>query len=142
MVKRLKNLSSVESKLALRDFQLTLLKQVSELSIMPVDMDRLLNLMMELVLQMMQVESGSIILLDHNTGNLVFRVAHGPKAEEIKQFQLKPGEGIAGWVVKNGQLLLVNDVTKDPRWHRDLSLKIDYKTTDILCVPLRIKEKT
>ena len=61
MVTRLKNLSSPRSKLALSDFQLTLLKQVSELSIMPVDMDRLLNMMMNLVLQMMQVESGSII---------------------------------------------------------------------------------
>jgi class 3 adenylate cyclase/GAF domain-containing protein len=142
MVKRLKNLSSVESKLALRDFQLTLLKQISELSIMPVDIDRLLNLMMNLVLQMMQVESGSIILMDHNTGNLVFRVAHGPKAEAIKQFQMKPGEGIVGWVVKTGELLLVNDVTKDSRWYSDLSLKIDYKTSDILCVPLHVKNKT
>ncbi|MCX5835534.1 MAG: GAF domain-containing protein, partial [Deltaproteobacteria bacterium] len=142
MVKRLKNLSSSKSKLALRDFQLTLLKQVSELSISPVDMDRLLNLMMALVLRMMQVESGSIILVDQHTGNHVFRVAHGPKAEAIRQFHLKPGEGIAGWVIETGQLLLVNDVTKDPRWHKDLSLKIDYKTTDILCVPLRIKEKT
>lgn len=138
MVACLKNLSSAESKLALRDFQLTLLKQISELSILPVDMDRLLNLMMELVLQMMQVESGSIILMDHHTGNLAFRVAHGPKADAIRQFQLKPGEGIAGWVVETGQLLLVNDVAKDHRWYRDLSLKIDYKTNDILCVPLRI----
>ena len=142
MVKRLKNLSSAESKLALRDFQLTLLKQVSELSILPVDMDRLLNLMMELVLQMMQVESGSLILTDRNTGNLAFRVAHGPKADAIRQFQLKPGEGIAGWVVETGQLLLVNDVANDHRWYKDLSLKIDYKTNDILCVPLRIKDKT
>ena len=142
MVKRLKNLSSAESKLALRDFQLTLLKQISELSILPVDIDRLLNLMMELVLRMMHVESGSLILTDRTTGNLAFRVAHGPKADAIRQFQLKPGEGIAGWVVETGQLLLVNDVTKDPRWYSDLSLKIDYKTTDILCVPLRIKEKT
>lgn len=142
MISRLKNLSSCETRLALRDFQVTLLKQVSEISISPFDMDRLLNLLMTLVLQMMKVESGSIILLDHHTGNLVFRVAHGPKAEAIRQYQLKPGEGIAGWVVETGQLLLVNDVTKDSRWYQDLSLKIDYKTNDILCVPLRIKDKT
>jgi len=138
---RLKNLSSPESKLALRDFQLTLLKQISELSVSPVDINRLLDLIMNLILQMMKVESGSIILIDHNTGNLVFRVAHGPKADSVKQFQLKPGEGIAGWVIETGQLLLVNDVTKDPRWNRDIGLKLDYKTVDILCVPLRIKEK-
>ncbi len=49
--------------------------------------------------------ASTLMLLDEETGELVFSVPTGPKSDKLTDFRLPPGEGIAGWVAENGQHL-------------------------------------
>lgn len=106
------------------------------------DINELLNRIMNSANKVVKAEASSLLLIDETTNNLYFHVALGDKGEEVKKFTLKMGEGIAGWVAKHSKPLLVPDVTKDNRFYADVSKKINYKTKSILCVPLKLKNKT
>ncbi len=86
-------------------------------------------------------ESSSLLLLDSETDLLYFEIALGNKGEDVKKFTVKVGEGIAGWVALNNTSLIVNDVEKDSRFYSDIDKDVGYKTTSILAVPLRMKDK-
>ena len=106
------------------------------------EINELLNRIMDSANKVVKAEASSILLIDETENNLYFHVALGDKGEEVKKFTVKMGEGIAGWVAKNSKPLLVPDVQKDTRWFKDISKKVDYQTKSILCVPLKLKDKT
>lgn len=81
-------------------------------------------------------EAGSLLLLDETTGELHFDVALGEKGESVRQIRLKPGEGIAGSVLKTGEPALVNDVQRDPRFSSIADLRSGFTTRNMICVPI------
>ncbi|MDI6736410.1 MAG: GAF domain-containing protein [bacterium] len=105
------------------------------------DSDELLTKIMEGAKQICDVRADSILLLDKKKEELYFRIALGEKGEEIKKVVLPVGEGIAGWVAKSGQPLIVNDVSLDPRFSKAVDEKTKLKTKSILCVPIKFKEE-
>ena len=104
------------------------------------NLNTLLGLAMRLTTQVMKAEASSLMLIDEKTEELVFKVTFGDKKEEIKGFRLALGEGIAGWVAKEGQSLLVADAQNDARFDKSIDKKTGFKTKSIICVPLKIKE--
>ncbi len=61
--------------------------------------------------------SGSIALINPDNGRLEIEVAHGLPLDAT-QIELKPGQGITGWVALHGKPLLVNDVLTEARYFR------------------------
>ncbi len=59
--------------------------------------------------------SGSISLLNPDTGKLEIEVHQGMPAD-IDEVALRPGQGITGWVAFHGRPQLVADVRADPRY--------------------------
>ncbi|MBN2323070.1 MAG: sigma 54-interacting transcriptional regulator [Spirochaetes bacterium] len=104
--------------------------------------NEVLNRIMDSANRVVKAEASSILLIDKKQDSLYFYVALGDKGEEVKKFTVKMGEGIAGWVAKHSKPLLVPDVQKDDRWFKDISKKVNYQTKSILCVPLKLKDKT
>jgi len=121
--------------------ELTTVVEVGSLLLSELALDELLPIAMNLTTQVMRAEASSLMLLDQATQELVFHVALGQKGEEVKQFRLPLGEGIAGWVAQTGEPLLVNDVQADPRFRRDIAEAIDFPTQSIVCVPLKTREQ-
>ncbi|MFH1563134.1 MAG: HD domain-containing phosphohydrolase [Nitrospirota bacterium] len=105
------------------------------------DLDELLTKIMEGAKQICDVKADSILLLDKKKNELYFRIALGEKGEEIKKIVLPIGEGIAGWVAKSGQPLIINDVSLDPRFSKKVDETIKLETKSILCVPIKFKEE-
>jgi signal transduction histidine kinase len=85
--------------------------------------------------------ASTLMLLDEETGELVFSVPTGPKSDELMDFRLPPGKGIAGWVAENEQHLLIPDVKKDKRFYEKTDEMSGFETESILCVPLKAKSK-
>ena len=85
--------------------------------------------------------ASTLMLLDEETGELVFSVPTGPKSDKLTDIRIPPGKGIAGWVAVNEQYLLIPDVSKDPRFYGRVDKMSGYETKSILCVPLRTKSK-
>lgn len=100
------------------------------------DLDELLNRLLARAMELIEAEAGSILLYDRQKGDLYFRVAHGRHGEQLKKLRLRPGEGIAGWVAKRREPLIVNAPSRDPRWNQDVAARVGYVPRNILCVPL------
>ena len=96
---------------------------------------------MEAATQLMKAEVGSLLLIDEEKQQLYFEVALGDKEETVKKITLSMGEGIAGWVAQNGKALIVNAPGKDPRFFRGVDERTEFKTRNIMCVPVKVKEK-
>lgn len=95
----------------------------------------------EAATQLLDAEAGSLLLLDHKTGELFFEVAVGEKGDEIRSIRLGKGLGIAGCVAANGEPLIVNDVTSDPRFYKGIDEVSGFRTKRIICVPVKAKDR-
>src|SRR5262249_1581094 len=80
-------------------------------------------------------------MVDEQKQELYFAIAVGDAAEALKSVRLKVGEGIAGWVAKNGERLIVPDVYTDPRFAKRIDEMTKWETRSIICVPLRSKHR-
>ena len=105
------------------------------------DLDKVLKSVMDVTTQAMQVEASSLVLIDEETNELLFHVTEGEKAKIIKTIRMKAGEGIVGWVIKEGKPVLVNDVSKDKRFYKAADKKSGFITKSILCVPMSTPDK-
>jgi two-component system NtrC family sensor kinase len=104
------------------------------------DMDQALAITLEKTCTLLQVDAGSIWLVDPETGELVCHSAIGPHRELMPGWRLGPGEGLVGWVAHNGHSTIVPDVQVDNRYHRDIEQKTGLILRSFLGVPLRVKE--
>jgi signal transduction histidine kinase len=73
----------------------------------------------------------AIMLLDPDSQELHLEASVGLPPDVIKDVRVGIGEGITGWVAKNGEAVLVPDVHKDPRY-----IELAPDTRSELCVPL------
>jgi GAF domain-containing protein len=102
----------------------------------PLSHQQLLRLIVETAADVITARAGSLFLIDHDTEELVFEVATGPKADEVMHFRVPLGQGIAGFVAVTGQPMAIADVQQDPRHASDIAESIGYRPNSILCVPL------
>jgi len=116
--------------------QMTTLMEISHAIEGGKDIQSLLEFIMDECLQVIQAEAGSILLMCDDSKALEFKVALGPKGKNVKPFKLPLGQGIAGWVAKNGKPLLIPDAYADERFDPSFDAKSGFKTKSILCVPL------
>ena len=79
--------------------------------------EALLGILSELI-DIFRASSGSIALLNPDTGKLEIEVQQGLPLAEGDDLGLRLGQGITGWVAFHGRSLLVPDVQTDPRYVR------------------------
>jgi signal transduction protein with GAF and PtsI domain len=105
------------------------------------DLEVILNKIIKYAAEIVEGEAASILLLDKAKRELYFKASLGKKSQEIKEYKVKVGQGIAGWVAEKGESLIINDVTRDNRWNKDFDNAIKFKTKSIICVPLRSEKE-
>jgi diguanylate cyclase (GGDEF)-like protein len=98
-----------------------------------------LQLIMQEVSEVLKPERWSLLLLDEARDELYFEVAVGPGADRIKAARIPVGEGIAGWVARAGQPVLLEDAHHDPRFSPRFEEATGLRTGGVLAVPLRSK---
>ena len=101
-----------------------------------------LNFAMKAAEEFMEAEASSVFELDSEKGEIFVRLARGEKGGFIQARRLKPGEGIAGWVIQNGEPVIVEDVQKEGRFSDRFDKETGFRTRSLICVPLTIREKT
>jgi|GEM_PF-631036 len=121
--------------------ELNALINVSKLISSSLNLQEVLAEAMEQVKRVMQVEACSLLLLDQEREELIFEVALGERGEEVKQFRLKLGEGIAGWVAREQRPVLVPDVSRDPRFLGTVDERTGFITRCLIAAPLRYRDR-
>jgi adenylate cyclase len=84
--------------------------------------------------QVMNADRASLFLVDAIAGELWSKVAQG---EEISEIRFPIGKGIAGWVAQHDELVNIDNVYDDSRFNIDVDKHTGYKTTSILCGPIK-----
>ncbi len=105
------------------------------------NLDSVLQTIMDKMAEYFQPDTWSLLMVDETKEELYFAIAVGDAAETLKTVRLKLGEGIAGWVAKHGQPLLVPDVYTDPRFAKRIDQVTKWQTRSIICVPLTSKSR-
>ncbi|HNV68319.1 MAG TPA: GAF domain-containing protein, partial [Candidatus Ozemobacteraceae bacterium] len=114
---------------------LTTLYKVSSSVAGTLNVNRLFNMIMHQVQEVMDVENVSLMVHDSIKGQLSLDAAIGIPKKWVGTSTVKVGEGIAGWVAKHRQPLLIKDIAKDERFLNRPS-RMDYKTRSALSVPI------
>jgi GAF domain-containing protein len=102
----------------------------------PVTHSRLLDMIVATAADIIGANAASLFLIDREQEDLVFEVALGEKAEEVKKFRVPLGHGVAGLVALTGQPMAVSDTSTDDRDAADIAEAVGYVPKNILCVPL------
>lgn len=141
-VKELESWQTLVQKESAKEEQLRTLTKLSAILNSTLDPKEVQKRAMEAATELMNAEVGSLLLVDEKNNELYFEVALGEKGAQVKEIRLKIGEGIAGWVAQQGEPLIVEDVQKDPRFAKKADKKSSFVTRNMICVPVRIKDKT
>lgn len=100
--------------------RLALLYQISQTVHSTLEPEAALQLIVNEAVKAMRASSGSVALINPNTGFLEIQSFVGLPAN-AKSLKLRIGEGITGWVARTGKPARVNDTAKDARYVRVLS---------------------
>ncbi len=98
-----------------------------------INLEELFPLVMDLTNKIMGSERSSVFLYDKKADELWSLVATGMEGNKIR---IPANSGLAGWVFKKKQSLVVNDVYNDSRFNIGVDCNSGFKTKNILCVPL------
>ncbi|MGF1678638.1 MAG: GAF domain-containing protein [Candidatus Methylacidiphilales bacterium] len=99
------------------------------------DPEELLRRILELAVRRVGATSGSLMLLNPNSGALDIEVSVG-LARRARQTKLKLGEGITGYVATTGRPERIDDVRLDRRY-----VELDPRIRSELAVPLLLRDQ-
>jgi hypothetical protein len=95
---------------------------------------------LDVALKYIPSESGSYAKSDLSSTDLEFVSCRGPKSDAVCGIKVKVGQGLVGFSAKHACFIAVGDVHKDPRFFKEISEKIGYETSSIICAPIRSME--
>jgi len=129
-----------EEALRQRNRELELLNRAGQAFGSILDLDQVLVAVLEEVRRLLNVVASSIWLIDSETGELVCWQATGPQMETVRGWRLASGEGIAGWVARHGESIVVPDAQADERHFTGVDERTGLVLRSILSVPMRVKQ--
>ncbi len=106
---------------------------VSNLLQTEIDVDVLLRRIVDLIVEAMNADRGTLFLVDRSRSELWSVAAHLPELPEIR---LLLGQGIAGHVAATGESVSIDDAQKDRRFFENIDQSTGYHTRSVLAVPL------
>lgn len=129
-------LNQVEDLKVERESLLTLQKISNTINTV-LDSQKLLNLIMDMVIQELRAERGFLVLRDKD--EFTFKAARNINQEEIEQQDFLVSRTILKKVMKTGEPVLSSDAKADSQLQSESIM--DLKLCSILCVPFKIKEQ-
>jgi len=98
--------------------------------------DDVLTNIVDVAVNLTNADRGTLYLVEKETDEIWSKVLIGDEVEEIR---LKIGEGVAGWVAENGEILNIADANEDERFDASLDKITGYSTKNMLVYPIKNK---
>lgn len=125
----------LDAQIVFRTIELVSLNEILVAISQSLDLQETLDEALDRTLQLLDVESGGIYLLDEYTNELVVAAHYGFQPGFIEQIdRLQIGEGFSGQVMISAEPLVIQDITQDPRLSRNAV--IDEGLHSLAVVPL------
>jgi len=106
------------------------------------DLDELLQQIMSSAAELLGAETSSLLLVDEDSGDLNITTATGESGEQITRRQVPAHQGIAGWVVDNREVAVVDSPKDDDRFYAVMDQAIKFETRNMVAVPLKVRDNT
>ena len=119
--------------------QLDGLYQVSRAVNSTLNLEKVLNRAMDIIIQVTHAERGFMMLTDEATGELNFRVARNMERSTISAPEFEVSRSILTGVARTGQPIVTTDAAHDPRFSDHESV-VSKSLRSILCIPMKAKE--
>ena len=102
----------------------------------------LLQSVVEVARAIFGAKASSIFLFDEDTDELVFEAVAGEGAESLIGQRFPSSTGVAGWVLVTRQPLVIEDVTEDPRFSKEVAESTGFVPKGLMAVPLLHDERS
>ncbi len=123
-------------KLYQRDTMLDLAREVNTARELP----DLLNFIVITAAELLDSEGSSLLLRKNDV--LRFEIVFGDKGTQLMEYTVPLGTGIAGSVALSGKSTIINQAdVKNSGIYKEIDKKSGFRTKNLLCVPLRVKER-
>ncbi|MBN2462488.1 MAG: GAF domain-containing protein [Dehalococcoidia bacterium] len=130
----------MEHQILKRHHHLQALSRISSATSGLRNLNSILNVCLDIALESVNGEIGGILLFDEQNQRLRYRVSRGLSVKYVEKMKIAPGEGIAGRVLRTGEPILLEDISKDARVaHKDLIGTEGLK--GFASVPLKARDK-
>ncbi len=120
--------------------ELQTINQIGQQIASELDLDELLPLIVQVIRKRPEYHYVNVFLRDETDTYMVLKATAGDYGYPLPpDTRLKIGEeGLVGWVAKTGKPLMVNDVSRDPRYYPTRELQL---TKSELTVPVKLGKK-
>lgn len=129
--------ADLRAALAQRDRQLQSIHRITVALGTITKVSELVEEALRVSLDCVGAHDGSVILYDPEKDKLVFTYVIGAKAGDLMGMELAPDQGLAGAVFQSGELRVSEDVSKEADHATDFEEKLEYRTRNMVTVPLR-----
>jgi len=131
------NLDHTTSSLKQRVRELSILNDISKVVSSVLDLEKLLDVYIDLVRSKIGISRCSILLVDGSANELVVCAGDGENGKNLVGERTPVGLGVEGWVAENRIPVLIDDLAKDSRFKDKGSAK--YESGSFICAPLIAK---
>jgi Nif-specific regulatory protein len=108
------------------------------------DLDEMLRNVLSKVKDVFQIEGASIALHDAKRKELYFirtvEEQSSSAPQKMDEMRFPDDYGVAGWVLREQQPVLIPDVSKDERFTGQLDMQQNLDTRSMICVPLKTRK--
>jgi GAF domain-containing protein len=98
--------------------------------------EAILRSVVDAAVVLIRAEAASIALYDAQRDRLVFRVAAGDQGQGVVGLEIRPGDGVAGYVFSSGAPIAIGETTVDARFQREAAAQTGYVPRSLVAVPL------
>ncbi len=113
--------------------------RVARLLSSSLDLDVVLGELLAGMDRLLQPTNWSVLLREGDSDALVFRLVSADGDPKLRGVRVEPGEGVAGWVLRNEQAVLVRNPAEDGRFSGRIDRLTGFDTQSIIAVPLRVE---
>jgi adenylate cyclase len=104
------------------------------------ELDKVLQIVMDTIIQLTGAERGFIVLRNEEDGELSTRIARNWEQESLDPSEFAVSRTVIFRVINEGQPVLTTNAQEDPRFGGQQSV-VAYNLRSILCVPLKLKNE-
>ena len=98
------------------------------------DLDAVLKTVVDAAVELTEADTGSILLLDEDSGELFMRASKNFQEEYVQTFRLPVEDSVAGEVLRSGEPIFIQN--QDPQ-----KIKTSYLVSSLIYVPLKLEDK-
>jgi sigma-B regulation protein RsbU (phosphoserine phosphatase) len=114
---------------------------VSSMLVQSLNLHELLEGVLYCCMEAVSAEAASVLLLSDDMTSFRFYHVEGPAKPVLKGAILPVDEGIAGFVLRTQQPVVISDAHSDPRFYEKFDSESGFRTRNMIAIPLMIGEE-